>query len=461
MYTRYFAVKHADKDLFKAEAKKELRHLGYNARVIFCTDNDIKLWAIQSEDIRILTEEFSGLEDYKPYHYNLTDQVDFATAEQWAKKIIEDCGGDLTSCRGFKLSKHTKDWIRIPTRNSKKKSVGYICMLSSNCCTLIVYNYSDQVYRKSVYKGVTNEEGKQLTKQERAYFDTVNRAYYAQERENKKLEQVDFDLDPEEKSEKLTAWFNEYKDNFATRYELVQDYLQLKGLDYDGLVQVCLEDTPPPPNSTARVFRGDLLVPIYSCETSKLMSYQVIKPDGQKRFMKNYGVKNGILKLRNVNVPSRIILCEGYATGASVKLALDLVNDQTTDVAICFSLGNLHSVVEFIGSICSYSKVLALADDDRDSNGNPKRELPELKKCRDKSRQCTVEWLVPPVSDPQKLVLIDRLKLLQFDNNSLEAYVQSKLVKSGALKLKDFNDLYVACLLLGDVELFKSFILSV
>jgi len=103
-----------------------------------------------------------------------------------------------------------------------------------------------------------------------------------------------------------------------------------------------------------------LLIPLRDT-AGKLHSLQTITPDGEKRFKgRMKGCYHAIGK-----PSSRIVVCEGYATGASI-------HEATGDaVAVAFNAGNLGPVAVALHKAYPALVLLVAADDDHQTEGNP------------------------------------------------------------------------------------------
>ena len=123
-------------------------------------------------------------------------------------------------------------------------------------------------------------------------------------------------------------------------------YLNIKGVQPFGL----------------RVFEDKLLIPL--CDPAgNILSLQTIAPDGNKRFLAGGRVKgcyHAIGSLAGV-----LIVCEGYATGASLHEATGHA------VAVTFHAGNLEAVALALRAKCPALKIIVAADDDHQIAGNP------------------------------------------------------------------------------------------
>ena len=100
---------------------------------------------------------------------------------------------------------------------------------------------------------------------------------------------------------------------------------------------------------------NDLLIPIRSA-TDVIQSYQLIKPDGAKWFLPNGRVK-GCFHL--IGAPDKtIVICEGYATGASLYEATGY------SIACAFNAGNLEPVSVALRSMYRNARIIIGADND-------------------------------------------------------------------------------------------------
>jgi len=105
-----------------------------------------------------------------------------------------------------------------------------------------------------------------------------------------------------------------------------------------------------------------LLVPMRDAE-GRLHGLQGIAPDGGKRFMPGQRVQG---LYHAIGKPgSKIIVCEGYATGASLHEETGLA------VAVAFNAGNLLPVAKALRGKYPAMPLVIAADDDWRTEGNP------------------------------------------------------------------------------------------
>ncbi|RYE02310.1 MAG: toprim domain-containing protein [Sphingobacteriales bacterium] len=108
---------------------------------------------------------------------------------------------------------------------------------------------------------------------------------------------------------------------------------------------------------------GALLVPMRDM-AGTLHSLQTITPDGEKRFFPGGRVKGCYHAIGNPK-GGALIVCEGYATGASIQEATGQA------VAIAFNAGNLEAVAPALRAKYTALKIVVAADDDHQTEGNP------------------------------------------------------------------------------------------
>lgn len=105
-----------------------------------------------------------------------------------------------------------------------------------------------------------------------------------------------------------------------------------------------------------------LLIPMRDT-AGKLHSLQTIAPDGCKRFQPGGRVKGCY---HAIGKPDGVlIVCEGYATGASIHEATGQA------VAVAFNAGNLRAVAEALRAKYPALRLILAADDDVATPGNP------------------------------------------------------------------------------------------
>lgn len=108
--------------------------------------------------------------------------------------------------------------------------------------------------------------------------------------------------------------------------------------------------------------KGDLLViPIHNI-SGEFTSLQFIDINGNKSFLKD-GVKSFFEITGNAPTFNNVVVAEGLATGATIKLALP-----THKVFISFDAGNLSNVVGEIVKANSNAKITIFADNDKESH---------------------------------------------------------------------------------------------
>lgn len=96
------------------------------------------------------------------------------------------------------------------------------------------------------------------------------------------------------------------------------------------------------------VLGEDLLIPMRHYSTYKVMSIQRISARGVKKFMTGGQTKGAVYVIGKKRHPAGRIFCEGYATGLSIRAALDYIR-QPLEVWVCFSASNMVYVSQRIG----------------------------------------------------------------------------------------------------------------
>ena len=126
-------------------------------------------------------------------------------------------------------------------------------------------------------------------------------------------------------------------------------YLEAKGVEAFGLKQDGL----------------NLIIPVRNVD-GEMRGFQAIAPDGQKAFARGVEKKGNFHLIGEDKDLSQgeILLCEGYATGASLHMATDM------PVAVAFDAGNLRSVAEAIRERHPNAAIIICADNDHTRENN-------------------------------------------------------------------------------------------
>jgi phage/plasmid primase-like uncharacterized protein len=125
-------------------------------------------------------------------------------------------------------------------------------------------------------------------------------------------------------------------------------YLKSKGVNAYGL----------------KCFKDSLLVPVWD-PWRNIVGMQFIFPDGTKKF-KTGSVKAGnSFQIGNISDDGIIIICEGYATGATIHEATKQC------VVVAFDAGNLLESARMVRTWGKQHKIIIAADDDHNTAGNP------------------------------------------------------------------------------------------
>jgi putative DNA primase/helicase len=112
-----------------------------------------------------------------------------------------------------------------------------------------------------------------------------------------------------------------------------------------------------------KLFEDDLIIPVQDV-AGTIHGLQHIKPDGTKRFKFGTNKTGHFFKIGR-SKDNTIIICEGYATGASILQATGHA------VIVAFDAGNLAAVSQVVRLKFPDMKIIIAADDDHTTEGNP------------------------------------------------------------------------------------------
>lgn len=112
---------------------------------------------------------------------------------------------------------------------------------------------------------------------------------------------------------------------------------------------------------------GALLIPMWVSGVG-LVNLQRIYPDGTKRFLKGGRVTGAYSVIGSLNNANRVLVCEGWATGATLAQLHGL------PVVVAFNAGNLMPVCQAQRSRFENLAVVVAGDDDRQNNVNTGRQ---------------------------------------------------------------------------------------
>ena len=113
----------------------------------------------------------------------------------------------------------------------------------------------------------------------------------------------------------------------------------------------------------AREYRGAVVLPLRDLN-GDLQSLQFIGEDGSKKFLTGGRVAGCFFTLADL-ADGPVVLCEGYATGASI-------HEATRYPVVCAThCGNLLDVAKAIRELWPQREIIVAADDDAFTDGNP------------------------------------------------------------------------------------------
>ena len=115
---------------------------------------------------------------------------------------------------------------------------------------------------------------------------------------------------------------------------------------------------------------GALLIPMWVIGIG-IVNLQLIYPDGHKRFMAGARVKGAFSVIGSLHNAERVLICEGWATGASLY---EKYKSQGYQVVVAFNAGNLMPVCQSLRSRFENITVVVAGDDDRQNIVNVGRQ---------------------------------------------------------------------------------------
>ena len=118
---------------------------------------------------------------------------------------------------------------------------------------------------------------------------------------------------------------------------------------------------------------GSIVVPLLRYDKPReqaLVGLQRIFGTGRKLFTSGFGKKGAAVKLGSFDDGDLVLVCEGYATGLTLRMAVQ----QSVAVVVALDAGNLLPVCELLRARWPGCRLLICADDDWRTAGNPGRE---------------------------------------------------------------------------------------
>ena len=133
-----------------------------------------------------------------------------------------------------------------------------------------------------------------------------------------------------------------------------------------------------------RMDKQALVVPIYSA-VDQLVNVQFIYEDGTKRFLTGGRKKSCFNWLGRSQLPSQILICEGFATGASLHQETGL------PIVVAFDAGNLSPVAIEVRKRCANSEIIICGDNDLSGVGQKAAEAAAM--------ACHGKYIIPDRPD--------------------------------------------------------------
>lgn len=156
-------------------------------------------------------------------------------------------------------------------------------------------------------------------------------------------------------------------------------------------------------DTVVRLVAGTLLIPLVRLDYPKheaLRGLQFIRPDGAKIYLRGFDKPGCCVRLGSVDgaALNLLLVCEGYATGLTLRLA----TDRTLPVFVALDAGNLAHVVPLLRDLYPHHRILVCADDDWRTRDQRTGQLcnPGRTAARAIAKQVSSCDLLWPVFDP-------------------------------------------------------------
>lgn len=230
------------------------------------------------------------------------------------------------------------------------------------------------------------------------------------EREKAQAEQEHAERQAKIQAQQATATTAQNRFNSATPCT-THPYLDKKGVESFGL----RTDT-----------QGILLIPLYfhnpNTNIITLCNLQTIDTDGNKRFLKNGLVKGAFFTIGAIPLGTgTILICEGYATGASLYQA---TNGQMP-VIVAFNAGNMIDIAPAIRTLYPNHRLIFCGDNDT-ATAQKTGKNTGLLSAQESANATNGEWIVPNFGDDERALSGD---LSDFNDLHLAFGIQSVQVQ--------------------------------
>lgn len=160
---------------------------------------------------------------------------------------------------------------------------------------------------------------------------------------------------------------------------------------------------------------GSILIPLLRYDLPReqaLRAVQRIYPPGPridprtgeelpgKTFTKGFDPHRCSLRLGTIERGAPLLVCEGYATGLSIRMAIE----RTAPVFVALNAGNLLSVVQMLRELHAHAPILVCADDDwRTKNHNGEPDNVGRRKAHEAAKTVPGSHVIYPVFDARRL----------------------------------------------------------
>ena len=176
----------------------------------------------------------------------------------------------------------------------------------------------------------------------------------------------------------------------------------------------------------ARQHQDFLIVPVY--QPNELVSIQFISNEGEKKFLKDGLISESYCCIGDIKESSPIIICEGYATGASIHEATSY------PVIVAFNASNLTKVAKIIKAKYPKYDLIIAGDDDFQNEKNPGR-----KSATEAAETTNSRLIFPTFDDPRQANQTDFNDMAQAQGSFIVGMTFDNIVKLKPISPKKFS----------------------
>lgn len=247
-----------------------------------------------------------------------------------------------------------------------------------------VMKYTGQSVREA-YETIANilgiDGGRVINEADKAKWQAEKLAREQKEKESKKLQ------------------WKKVADTAYTRYISASP---IKGKVHPYLDKKGIADIIATGNAGVKLDKwGNLLIPLYfhnhKTKVSTLCNLQSIDQDGKKLFIKDGLVSGAFCTLGSPTNCDTLLVCEGYATGASLFLA----TDGQYAIIVAFNAKNMEKVAPTLKQLYPNHRLLFCADDDK-ATAQKTGKNTGLLSAQASAQTTNGQWIIPNFGDDKR-----------------------------------------------------------